>query len=381
MFIKNVELADRNRQVNAKSAAGRTPLSVMILTESFSLIQFLSEILYIKDLLIRSLSISTFPAQKQLKEKRQDVIISPNECTDIFYNFGTVITLYKSGFQTNIRRYVNSTSSKLHHVSEKSKKPIKIISVDGIGDSGMVFGEMRSKIRHRLPDIRLTAGETSEKTQPDILRHHTMKSNGTEKNSLRRRDLNPGFQLYVLMLYPLSHTGYNFDADRNGIDRAVFRIVLKSCVNCEMFVIGCNNCKWLKYNDFNNNMGQGDVCSTTNSKKKRSELSFFRKIQEGIPRDASKVTTRFEMGVDIIMGTILVRKIKFLGHIMEKEDSAIEKKCLQFLRDKNFKSNWLEDLKNKNWLLLVLIPFVLYPVGSIICCYVCLFYVVYEYFC
>ncbi|KAJ4432327.1 hypothetical protein ANN_20946 [Periplaneta americana] len=32
--------------------------------------------------------------------------------------------------------------------------------------------------------------------------------NGTEKNSLRRRDLNPGFQLYVLMLYPLSHTGY-----------------------------------------------------------------------------------------------------------------------------------------------------------------------------
>ncbi|KAJ4428779.1 hypothetical protein ANN_25772 [Periplaneta americana] len=32
------------------------------------------------------------------------------------------------------------------------------------------------------------------------------------KNSLRRRDLNPGFQLYVLMLYPLSHAGYNPDA-------------------------------------------------------------------------------------------------------------------------------------------------------------------------
>ncbi|KAJ4430229.1 hypothetical protein ANN_22441 [Periplaneta americana] len=53
------------------------------------------------------------------------------------------------------------------------------------------------------------------------------------------------------------------------------------------------------------------------------------------------------MGVDSIMGTILVRKIKFLGHIMEKEDSAIEKKCLQFLRDTNLKSNWLEYLKNK----------------------------------
>ncbi|KAJ4427589.1 hypothetical protein ANN_25237 [Periplaneta americana] len=47
-----------------------------------------------------------------------------------------------------------------------------------------------------------------------------------------------------------------------------------------MFVIGCNNCKWLKYNNLNNNMGQGDVCSTINSEKKRSELSFFRKIQE-----------------------------------------------------------------------------------------------------
>ncbi|KAJ4442285.1 hypothetical protein ANN_12153 [Periplaneta americana] len=37
------------------------------------------------------------------------------------------------------------------------------------------------------------------------------------KNSLRRRDLNPGFQLYVLMLYPLSHTGYNSDAGQNRL--------------------------------------------------------------------------------------------------------------------------------------------------------------------
>ncbi|KAJ4426686.1 hypothetical protein ANN_26484 [Periplaneta americana] len=61
--------------------------------------------------------------------------------------------------------------------------------------------------------------------------------------------------------------------DRKGIDCAVFRIVVKSCVNCEMFVIGCNNCKWLKYNNLSNNMGQGDVCCTINSKKKRSGLS------------------------------------------------------------------------------------------------------------
>ncbi|KAJ4432513.1 hypothetical protein ANN_21133 [Periplaneta americana] len=32
--------------------------------------------------------------------------------------------------------------------------------VGGIGDSEMVFGEVRPRIRHRLPDIRLTVGET-----------------------------------------------------------------------------------------------------------------------------------------------------------------------------------------------------------------------------
>ncbi|KAJ4444976.1 hypothetical protein ANN_06775 [Periplaneta americana] len=66
-----------------------------------------------------------------------------------------------------------------------------------------------------------------------------------------------------------------------------------------------------------------------------------------IPWNASNIAASFEMGVDSIMGTTLVRKIKFLGHIMEKEVSAIGKKCLQFLRDRNLKSNWLEDLKNK----------------------------------
>ncbi|KAJ4450966.1 hypothetical protein ANN_02401 [Periplaneta americana] len=43
------------------------------------------------------------------------------------------------------------------------------------------------------------------------------KNNGTEKNSLRRRDLNPGFQLYVLMLYPLSHTGYHPGVGQNRL--------------------------------------------------------------------------------------------------------------------------------------------------------------------
>ncbi|KAJ4450021.1 hypothetical protein ANN_01428 [Periplaneta americana] len=32
-------------------------------------------------------------------------------------------------------------------------------SVDEIGNSGMVFGDLRPRIRHRLPDIRITVGE------------------------------------------------------------------------------------------------------------------------------------------------------------------------------------------------------------------------------
>ncbi|KAJ4441635.1 hypothetical protein ANN_11493 [Periplaneta americana] len=41
----------------------------------------------------------------------------------------------------------------------KELKVIKLFSVDGSGDSEMVFGEMRPTIRHRLPHIRLTVGK------------------------------------------------------------------------------------------------------------------------------------------------------------------------------------------------------------------------------
>ncbi|KAJ4437874.1 hypothetical protein ANN_13813 [Periplaneta americana] len=41
----------------------------------------------------------------------------------------------------------------------------RLLIVDEIGDE-MVFGEMRPRIRHRLPGIRLKVGETSENTQP-----------------------------------------------------------------------------------------------------------------------------------------------------------------------------------------------------------------------
>ncbi|KAJ4440230.1 hypothetical protein ANN_08369 [Periplaneta americana] len=44
-----------------------------------------------------------------------------------------------------------------------------LASVDGIGDSEMIFGKIRPRIRHRLPDICLTVGENLGKnpTRPD----------------------------------------------------------------------------------------------------------------------------------------------------------------------------------------------------------------------
>ncbi|KAJ4451043.1 hypothetical protein ANN_02479 [Periplaneta americana] len=43
---------------------------------------------------------------------------------------------------------------------------------------------------------------------------------GTEKNSFRHRDLNPDFHLYVLTLYPLSHTGFPPNVELNPLSRS-----------------------------------------------------------------------------------------------------------------------------------------------------------------
>ncbi|KAJ4443721.1 hypothetical protein ANN_05396 [Periplaneta americana] len=52
-------------------------------------------------------------------------------------------------------------------ISEKVKST-RLFSIDEIGDSEMVFGEMRPRIRHRLPGIHLMVGKNLGKTQPDI---------------------------------------------------------------------------------------------------------------------------------------------------------------------------------------------------------------------
>ncbi|KAJ4430194.1 hypothetical protein ANN_22404 [Periplaneta americana] len=50
--------------------------------------------------------------------------------------------------------------------SETTIAESSLFSVDEIGNSELVFGEMRPRIGHRLPDIRLTVGENLRKPEP-----------------------------------------------------------------------------------------------------------------------------------------------------------------------------------------------------------------------
>ncbi|KAJ4442017.1 hypothetical protein ANN_11881 [Periplaneta americana] len=45
-------------------------------------------------------------------------------------------------------------------------------NVDEIGDSEMIFGEMKPRIRHRLPDIHLAVGENLGKNPNSSLKSH-----------------------------------------------------------------------------------------------------------------------------------------------------------------------------------------------------------------
>ncbi|KAJ4444891.1 hypothetical protein ANN_06689 [Periplaneta americana] len=57
-------------------------------------------------------------------------------------------------------------SLNLHWLFNGAVTTTRLFSDDEIGDSEMVFGEMRPRIRHRLPGINITVGENLGKTQP-----------------------------------------------------------------------------------------------------------------------------------------------------------------------------------------------------------------------
>ncbi|KAJ4449863.1 hypothetical protein ANN_01269 [Periplaneta americana] len=54
------------------------------------------------------------------------------------------------------------------HIGLRENPGKNLNQVDGIGDSDMVFGEMRPRIRHRLPDILLTIEENLGKSKPGV---------------------------------------------------------------------------------------------------------------------------------------------------------------------------------------------------------------------
>ncbi|KAJ4431284.1 hypothetical protein ANN_19881 [Periplaneta americana] len=124
----------------------------------------------------------------------------------------------------------------------------------------------------------LKLGKTSEKSQPG---NQPKRGSNPRPSANSDRSHYPNFSMYG-KTHACEHSVHDDHRkpehtlrpglDRKGIDCAVFRFVVKSCVNCEMFVIDCNNCKWLKYNNLNNNMGQGDVCGTVNIVRKRGQI-------------------------------------------------------------------------------------------------------------
>ncbi|KAJ4446449.1 hypothetical protein ANN_13145 [Periplaneta americana] len=88
----------------------------------------------------------------------------------------------------------------------------RLISVEGIGDSEMVFGEIRSRIRHRLPDISLTVGEN--------LGRNTTSNNGNKQ---------------ILLSYAVSSfrrhyykRGIRKTTDRLAPIRSVFDFIIKN---------------------------------------------------------------------------------------------------------------------------------------------------------
>ncbi|KAJ4427331.1 hypothetical protein ANN_24951 [Periplaneta americana] len=71
-------------------------------------------------------------------------------------------------------------------------------------------GKSISSVRRIKNNIELQPNDTLLRERKGILRYHYEEGwIEQEKNSLRHRDSNSGFQLYVLTLYPISHTGFH----------------------------------------------------------------------------------------------------------------------------------------------------------------------------
>ncbi|KAJ4443557.1 hypothetical protein ANN_05230 [Periplaneta americana] len=109
--------------------------------------------------------------------------------------------------------------------------------------------------------------------------------NGTEKNSLRHRDLNLGFQLYVLTLYPLSHTGFPF---RCRIESSQFKFHLLGSLGMGIRCGLVDRASARRAENPGSNPGAGENFSPFHS----TEVSFPKLGSIDRPRRANSLATR-----------------------------------------------------------------------------------------
>ncbi|KAJ4442623.1 hypothetical protein ANN_04212 [Periplaneta americana] len=74
----------------------------------------------------------------------------------LFQHVEGVIAEYNVGNKLIAQTYDGASVMAGNINGLKTKVQEKLLSVDGIGNSKIIFGEMRPRIRHRLPNIRLT---------------------------------------------------------------------------------------------------------------------------------------------------------------------------------------------------------------------------------
>lgn len=60
----------------------------------------------------------------------------------------------------------------------------------------------------------------------------------------------------------------------------------------------------------------------------------------GIPRNSANVAVRMEMGIENGLSIVLIRRIKFIQHILETPEDSLERACLEYIQSAAIRDNW-----------------------------------------
>ncbi|KAJ4446211.1 hypothetical protein ANN_12905 [Periplaneta americana] len=132
-----------------------------------------------------------------------------NLIQDPIYSHSSLTVIVNSTFQKYVRVFSDERAFNIESFSHRL-----FFKVDGIGDIGMVFGEMRPRIRHGPPDIRPTLLENFGKKPNQII---SLSSNRTYAREQLRISRHTCYCLsYAGGLYSLpSVFNYNTDYELN----------------------------------------------------------------------------------------------------------------------------------------------------------------------